>query len=560
LLRALSRPLVRVAERWIPDALFFAIALSLVVALMAFALTDVGPAELILGWGDGLAGLLAFMTQIALVLLLGYTLAHTPAVQRLLRRVADLPRSPRTAYGFVAFVAALAGLLSWGLGLIVGGVMAVEVARAARRRGTRLHYPLLVAAGYSGYVLWHMGYSGSGPLAAATPGGIYEDLPGGLVDVSRTTFAPWNLAAIVVGLVVVAGAMMLLAPKGDDRIVEAPSNLLDPGEAKRAGSRQGDDADPPTPADRLDTARAVPLTLGIALGLFLVTHFGTRGFALTLDIVNWSFLCIILLLVANIRHLMRLVSEGSSTVGGVLVQYPLYAGIIGMMTASGLVTVFSDFFVDIASPATLGLWGVPVRRPAQHVHPLWWGAVRRAGPDLRPVGRRARGGPVSHHHGDRLRRPVDQHGPAVLGGPAACRGGAQGARHPRVHDDHAPAQRRRLRRDAPARRRRLSHGSRRPRPPALGSRLGQGRLTSMFVCHCAVVRDRDVIESTVNGSRCVADVCRDTGAGQICGRCIPTLRQLVCQHCPVDVQPGGAQCSQSVPASSNSSTTLSPWS
>ncbi|HZI95981.1 MAG TPA: TIGR00366 family protein [Actinomycetales bacterium] len=373
MLRALSRPLVRVAERWVPDALFFAIALSVVVAVLAFALTDVGPGELILGWGDGLAGLLAFMTQIVLVLLLGYTLAHTPAVQRLLRRFADLPRSPRVAYGFVALVAALAGLLSWGLGLIVGGVMAVEVARAARRRGVRLHYPLLVASGYSGYVLWHMGYSGSGPLAAATPGGIYEDLPGGLVEVSRTTFAPWNLAAIAVGLVVVTAAMMLLAPKGDDRIVEAPQTLLEPEEAPvgaKAERRDGpgamtrDSASPedteearPTPADRLDTARVVTLTLGIALGLFLVTHFGSRGFQLTLDIVNWSFLCVILLLVGNVRHFMALVTQGSRTVGGVLVQYPLYAGIIGMMTVSGLVTVFSDFFVDISSPGTLGVWG-----------------------------------------------------------------------------------------------------------------------------------------------------------------------------------------------------------
>lgn len=375
MLRALSRPLVRVAERWIPDALFFAIALSVVVAALAFALTDVGPGELILGWGDGLAGLLAFMTQIALVLLLGYTLAHTPAVQRLLRRVADLPKSPRAAYGFVAFVAAVAGLLSWGLGLIVGGVMAVEVARAAKRRGVRLHYPLLVAAGYSGYVLWHMGYSGSGPLAAATPGGIYEDLPGGLVDISRTTFAPWNLMAIAVGLVLVTGVMMLLAPKGDDSVVEAPSSLFETQEhergsrpsgpgARRASQRPAkgrdatadDAAGPPTPADRLDTARVVTLTLGIFLGLFLVTHFGTRGFELTLDIVNWSFLCLILLLVANIRHFMALVTEGSGTVGGVLVQYPLYAGIIGMMTVSGLVGVFSDFFVDIASPGTLGVW------------------------------------------------------------------------------------------------------------------------------------------------------------------------------------------------------------
>ncbi|MFZ5870048.1 MAG: (2Fe-2S)-binding protein [Actinomycetota bacterium] len=58
----------------------------------------------------------------------------------------------------------------------------------------------------------------------------------------------------------------------------------------------------------------------------------------------------------------------------------------------------------------------------------------------------------------------------------------------------------------------------------------------MFVCHCAVVTDRDVIESVANGASCLSEVARDTGAGQTCGRCVPTLRELVCQHCPVSTR------------------------
>ena len=55
----------------------------------------------------------------------------------------------------------------------------------------------------------------------------------------------------------------------------------------------------------------------------------------------------------------------------------------------------------------------------------------------------------------------------------------------------------------------------------------------MYVCHCAVVTDGDIVESIANGARCVADVARQTGAGRTCGNCVSTLRDLVCQHCPV---------------------------
>ena len=187
---------------------------------MALGLTDSGPGEIVRGWGDGLAGLLEFIAQIAIVLVLGYTLAHTGPVERFLQRIASFPRTPAMAYGFVTVVAGLASLISWGLGLIVGGIVSVEVARSARARGMRIHFPLLVACAYSGYVIWHMGYSGSGPLAAATPGSFLEDLEFGLVPITQTTFAWWNIIAAAVTLIAVTAAMVLLRPKDDDPIVE----------------------------------------------------------------------------------------------------------------------------------------------------------------------------------------------------------------------------------------------------------------------------------------------------------------------------------------------------
>lgn len=351
MLATLARPLSRFVERWVPGPFFLAVLLSAVVALWALLATPVTPKGLLVGWGDGLAGLLEFMTQIALVLLLGYTLAHTKPVHRFLIRVASLPRSPRQAYGFVALVGGLASLISFGLGLIVAGVMAVEVARVFRGRDVKLHYPLLVASGYSGFVVWHMGYSGSGPLNAATEGGAYTDLPGGLVDITRTTFSTWNIIATIVTLVVVIGAMMLLAPKEHEEVVVAPDAVFDDPQAKVSTEVDPNEG----PAGVVDRLRAVTLFLGVMLGLYLVVYFMDNGFALTLDIVNWSFLCLVMLLVGNARELAVLVAEGGRTVSEVLLQYPLYAGIIGMMGASGLVEVVSNYFVDVSSAGTLGV-------------------------------------------------------------------------------------------------------------------------------------------------------------------------------------------------------------
>ncbi|MER2135802.1 MAG: TIGR00366 family protein [Arthrobacter sp.] len=375
MLQTLSRPLSRFVERWLPGPLILAVILTAVVAIMALTMTDIAPDELVLGWGEGLTGLLSFMTQVALVLLLGFTLANTRPVHRLLIRVASVPQTPRQAYGFVTIIAGIASLISFGLGLIVGGVMALEVARAARNRGIKLHYPLLVASAYSGFVVWHMGYSGSGPLNAATEGGAYSTLPGGLVDITQTTFSTWNIIAAVVTLVVVAGAMMLLAPKQPELIVAAPNEVFAEGDAaeadadksasaaRRRGRKNGpgaaaatEEATRKTPAERLENLRVFTLALGVMLGIYLVLHFGNNGFALTLDIVNWTFLCLIMLLVGNARELADLISRGGRTVGEVLLQYPLYAGIIGMMSVSGLVDIISEFFINISSPATLGLW------------------------------------------------------------------------------------------------------------------------------------------------------------------------------------------------------------
>ncbi|MBC7725059.1 MAG: short-chain fatty acid transporter [Burkholderiaceae bacterium] len=343
----LMRPVNSIVERFIPSALVFAIVLTLVVAILALTLTDTTVTGVISGWGDGLSGLLAFMTQMALILLLGHTLANTRPVRKLLTRLGGVPRTTLQAYIFVFLVAALASLITWGLGLVVGVLLAKEIAAQGKEKALRLHFPMLVAAGYSGYVIWHMGYSGSGPLTAATEGSFIAEQLGRTIPITETTLTWWNLTAIVATIIVVGVALALVAPRAKDPIIEL-------GFDARGTDDIAIDDEVVTPADRMDASRILTTLVGLGLLAYLVIHYVEGGSA-TLDIVNWTFLALIFLLVRNPFELVALVKNAASNVGEILLQFPLYAGIMGIMTTSGLITIFSDVAVSVATPATFGV-------------------------------------------------------------------------------------------------------------------------------------------------------------------------------------------------------------
>ncbi|MEE4299284.1 MAG: TIGR00366 family protein [Pseudomonadales bacterium] len=342
-LAAVARPFVHLVERWYPDAYVFAIALTFVTLALAVALTDTAPLEAVDLWGAGLSGLLAFTTQIALTLVFAHALAHTDAAQRLLSTVAHLPRSAFAAYGTVAVATSAASLVAWSLGLAAGALLAREVARTGAARGLALDYPLLVASAYSGFVVWHMGYSGSAPLAVATPGHALEATTG-LLPVTETILAPWNLAMILAVVPIVALTCALMAPASPTRFAPEP----------QPQPRNDDLAH--TPGQRMERARMLSFAVGALAALWLARHFLRAGPALDLNVVNWSFLAAGLLLARSPLHYVQLVTNAGATLGPILLQYPFYAGIMGLMTGSGLVVVFSDFFVAFASAETLSFW------------------------------------------------------------------------------------------------------------------------------------------------------------------------------------------------------------
>ena len=362
-IRTLAKPFIIFVERFYPDPFVFAIALSFIVYLMALGLTDAGAVDALAAWGAGLAGLLEFIAQIAIVLITAHALAHTDAAQGLLKRLGAVPKSAAMAYAFVAVIAGIASLFSWGFGLVAGAIMARQVAIEARKRGVRLHYPLLVASAYGGFVVWHMGYSSSAALFVATPGHALEEQVGGTIPVTDTIFTGWNIATALITIAVVAVVCAAMRPKSDDEIVELPADVVDDGDEPEptggggsATATRTEVATERTLAERLDGSRAISLAIGAALLVYLVYWFATEGLNLTLDIVNWSFLTLGLLLARSPIHYVRLVNDAARTIGQILLQYPLYAGIMGIMIDTGLVSVIAGWFTAISSAATLGFW------------------------------------------------------------------------------------------------------------------------------------------------------------------------------------------------------------
>lgn len=54
----------------------------------------------------------------------------------------------------------------------------------------------------------------------------------------------------------------------------------------------------------------------------------------------------------------------------------------------------------------------------------------------------------------------------------------------------------------------------------------------MYVCQCEAVTDRQVEGAIAEGYNSLRGLCQALGAGRGCGGCVPTLRSLLCEHCP----------------------------
>jgi short-chain fatty acids transporter len=344
-------------ERWVPDAFIFALIATALVIAAAIAVTPATLLQTVDAWGRGFWDLIPFTLQMALVIITGHVLATSPPMGRLIRAIASWPRTPRGAVALVAFFALASAWFNWGFSLVFSAVLAIEIAR----RVEGVDYRALAAASMLGLgSIWAQGLSGSAALQMATPGALQPQIrdivahgslvAGGLIPFGHTIFLWQSFLAVAVEIVVVVGVMYFATPPAG-RGKTARDLGIPLAEVRTTNS----ELRTRTPGQWFEHSRLLSW-LVVLLGVtYLARYFAQAAEplnALNLNILNLAFLLLGFLLHGTPARLMRAVQDATPAVWGVILQFPFYAGIAGVIIATHLNEQVANLFVRVSTPAT----------------------------------------------------------------------------------------------------------------------------------------------------------------------------------------------------------------
>jgi len=354
----------------LPSPLSIAVLLTLLTMLLAWlftadATTGADRAIGIMGmWEKGLWNppLLVFAMQMMLMLVLGHVLALSGPASALIGLATRYCGTTARAAVLVTLLTLLVSLFNWGLGLVFGAIFARKVGEYAAKHGLPLNYPLIGAAGYSGMMVWHGGISGSAPIKAAEDGHIIALLEPFLksrdltalpdaVSLSETVFGPMNIAATALVLVLLPLFMYMLARMAPDATVALPQEAA---VTATAGAATG-----ATAMERLDRSRMFTLLLGAGMVLWCMRTAWMQADA-SLGFINPNYINLLLLGLGLLMHrsilgFLEALDNAIGGASGILIQFPLYFGIMGVMSGSGLAKQLSDFFVSVSDSTTFPL-------------------------------------------------------------------------------------------------------------------------------------------------------------------------------------------------------------
>jgi len=342
----------------VPDAFVFALIATVVVFVAALAATPSTVLEVVDSWGRGFWDLIPFTMQMALVIITGHVLATSPPMGRLIRAVASWPTHPRSAVALVAFFAMASSWLNWGFSLVFSAVLAIEVARRVKD----VDYRALAASSFLGAgSIWAQGLSGSAALQMATPGALQPAIrdivaqggvvPRGIIGFTHTIFLWQSFVSVAVELVLVTAVMWLATPPA--------------GRGKTAadlGVKLGpsDIGITPKPRDMPPGAwlehSPILTWFVVAIGATYLARYFMQADeplnALNLNIVNLIFLLIGLLFHGTPARLIQAVQAATPAVWGVILQFPFYAGIAGVITTTHLNEKLASVFVSLSNATT----------------------------------------------------------------------------------------------------------------------------------------------------------------------------------------------------------------
>jgi short-chain fatty acids transporter len=352
--------LTRWTERWIPDALVIVIVLSIVAYILALIWgfkPEVGLGsrafQSVQAWGKGFWELLTFAMQMCLIMMTGYILACSPPVRKLMNGVAGWsnPERPWQAIVTMALFSMIIAWLNWGLSLIASAMLALFIVR----RNPKVDYRLLVAAAYLGLgCTWHAGLSGSATLLVATPDNflIKGKFLDATIPVANTIFHPFNIILTLIIVVAVTILMALMHPRPEKAFVVKPE-LMDQLKLYEAPPKP---AKYESPSDWMNWWPGFNIIVFIGGLIWLIWHFSTKGVDLNLNVVNFAMLMLGILFHWRPWSFLKATEDAGKAVWGIVIQFPFYAGILGLFKFTLLSTVFTKAFVAISNPQTFPLF------------------------------------------------------------------------------------------------------------------------------------------------------------------------------------------------------------
>jgi short-chain fatty acids transporter len=341
MLSSIANRVSRVVERYLPDAFVIAVLLTFFVFIVGFITNPEEPITLVKSFGDGFWVYLTFTMQMVLLLLTGMVLAAVPVVKKGLESVAGLANTPTKAYVLTFVVSAFAYYINWGLAVVVGAIFVREVGK----RNQNAHFPLLVAAAYSPTVLYTAGLSSSIGLTVATKDHFLSDVMG-VIPTSETIFNSSTLIIFAVLFVTMPIVICLMAPK---------TNIKPYQEKEVSLKRETVPQDADTPALKLEQTPVLGILTGV-VGLIYVINEFVIGRDLDLNVINILFLSLGLILHRSLGQFGNAFKESVGSTSPIILQFPFYAGIIAVLSSSGLGQTIIDGMTSIANKETFDVF------------------------------------------------------------------------------------------------------------------------------------------------------------------------------------------------------------
>ncbi|WP_430411503.1 short-chain fatty acid transporter [Kordia sp.] len=361
----LTKAIETLFKRYLPSPFTIAVLLTLLTIVLATLFTKPEASttgnhfiQVLSYWESGIwnSSLLVFAYQMMLILVLGHVLVLSKPVNKIILKITKSVTNTTNAVILVSVTTMLVAFFNWGLGLIFGAILARKVGEHAQKHQIPINYPLVGAAGYVGLMVWHGGISGSAPSKAAEIGHL-QGLMNGVSDANmmaqipevihstNTIFSWWNLLLFGMLLVLIPFVLSVISKKAKPTELNLPAYEFD---TVNKETLEG--------AEKLDYSFWFAIAFGILVLFVFFLQYGNSLDSLSPNMLNFFMLGLAIVLHGNFKSFLNGVEEAIKGTSGILIQFPLYFGIMGIMKSSGMVGMISDSFVSVATITTLPIY------------------------------------------------------------------------------------------------------------------------------------------------------------------------------------------------------------